>query len=540
MSFIDDLDQVTIPKNSGRLLIKQDLNGEEIDSKILFSDLVANLVNSSILGTNVGQVPVLISGTGGSALPVMSGENLTDLDFSGIPIGNASTTGTLRLSDTLSGSNGVNNGIAATPKMVNDLSTSTTNLLAAKGNLATTNTWVDLQTFNENITVLGAGSSYFNGGARIVGSTVIDSLVFSGEGTVEWEDNYSGNGDTLKVGANYLLTHLTLSNSNNIVDSDRAVTNLGWWAIAQQNLGSAAFVDVTSPTATIWDDGNLLPSNSNNSTESSGVFTTPAGVNARIDYQIGEQVEDVYAKLDNGSTQTFSDSIESDGTITALGTGYSYFAGGARIEGSTVIDSLIYSGVGIVDFESNYSGNGDTLKVNASYLLTHLTLSNSNNIVDSDRAVTNLGWWAIAQQNLGSAAFIDETSGTFVPTYGGTVGTFWSLTGESFQARYVRKGNEVTVHFNLDLNYTFSVSLDLRFWMDGLPYNAKTYGGHEAVGTAMTDSGYTILSSNIAYWQVLVDEGTDSFYFHCTHEDGAANMNIPINGSFTYYTEDPF
>lgn len=115
---LQDLDEQLALTNDAYMLVKQDTVDGDRDFRIPVNTFLQNTLQTSNLGTGVGDLVALVAGVTNPALPAVSGEFLTDLS---IPVGNETVSGTVRLSDSLVSSSGMGGGIAATPSAVKRL-----------------------------------------------------------------------------------------------------------------------------------------------------------------------------------------------------------------------------------------------------------------------------------------------------------------------------------------------------------------------------------------------------------------------------------
>ena len=209
--------------------------------------------------------------------------------------------------------------------------------------LTLNNTWTSSQSF--------AGGDYFAGNVLFDGTINIDNFVINGGGGfVESADGLSGS-KVLQVNGIPLLNELTLSNSNNIVDQNRAVTNLGWWEIAQENLGSAAFDDKTIPSATLFDTGNL------NYT----IFPSYKAANIKIGTGYGLSTTQIYLDLPTNFYETIASALNVTSTFEVL------------LSGAT--SGVISAGIGAADM---------SLSIYRSDKITRIVLNNLTGIVENE------------------------------------------------------------------------------------------------------------------------------------------------------------
>lgn len=115
---LQDLDQQLSLTNDAYMLVKQSTANGDRDFRIPVTTLLQDTVQTSQIGLNTGDLIQLVAGSGGPALPAVSGEFLTGID---VPEGNATTSGTVQLSSSLILNAGVADGYAATPSAVREL-----------------------------------------------------------------------------------------------------------------------------------------------------------------------------------------------------------------------------------------------------------------------------------------------------------------------------------------------------------------------------------------------------------------------------------
>lgn len=135
---------------------------------------------------------------------------------------------------------------------------------------------------------------------------------------IESDSDLQGIGSTLKCNGTKLLTEYTLSNANNIVDDDRAVTNVGWWAIAQENLRTAAFADMQESPTDLTSGRALITDSINSDGDVWGADNVLYGSNAN-----GE-----YWRFPNGLQICTYIKTTTSATPTALGSLYQLSVGG--------------------------------------------------------------------------------------------------------------------------------------------------------------------------------------------------------------------
>ena len=116
---LQELPQITTANTNDWVLIKQFTGASDIDYKISFQDFSKSFLQTSDVGVGVGQVPALINGSGGGALPQISGEFLTNIDAA-VSEANETRKGIVRLSDSVISTANVNSGFAATPQAVKE------------------------------------------------------------------------------------------------------------------------------------------------------------------------------------------------------------------------------------------------------------------------------------------------------------------------------------------------------------------------------------------------------------------------------------
>lgn len=112
---LQDLDEQLVLNNNAYMLVKQNTPDGDRDFRIPVNTFLQNTLQTSNVGTSVGDLITLVAGTGGAALPAVSGEFLTNLP---LPIGNISAHGIVKLSDSLVSNAGISSGIAATPSVI--------------------------------------------------------------------------------------------------------------------------------------------------------------------------------------------------------------------------------------------------------------------------------------------------------------------------------------------------------------------------------------------------------------------------------------
>lgn len=101
------------------MLIKKTVSGTPLDFRIDINSLFAGYLQDTDVGTEIGDLFVLVDdGLGNAGLPIISGNRLTNLN---VPQASDVVEGAVTLSDAINGTEGVTNGFSATPKAVADL-----------------------------------------------------------------------------------------------------------------------------------------------------------------------------------------------------------------------------------------------------------------------------------------------------------------------------------------------------------------------------------------------------------------------------------
>lgn len=235
-------------------------------------------------------------------------------------------------------------------------------------------TWSGTNTFNNNVTLTAPMST--NAPITMTSPPNINAGSLWNGVFIDETAGLSGS-TVLQANGVPFLNQLTLSNANNIVDTDRAVTNVGWWAIAQANLGDAAFDNKTSPSATLWDDGNLIK-------------VGDVSTNAII--ETGTNTNGTYTKWADGTMKCVKSLTISDTANIAFG---SLFISPLQALGAwpETFTSILYSGLTAsrtgnapIDFQIG-ANQGTTTNAPSGWFVSPVSISTAENLT-----VQCIGW----------------------------------------------------------------------------------------------------------------------------------------------------